>query len=98
MNRILSVRTTLATGVAAFALNAFALLPTFDNLETAWTFVDIGMTTERAIREMGPPTSEDESSTLGINHRTLRWIDIRLTKYEAKFAANRLYSKTLSRN
>jgi hypothetical protein len=84
-----------ATITLATALASAIPLPSFTDLSTKWGLLKLGMSPEIVTALLdATPTAKYELVALGVNHKTLNWIDIKFTRYEAKFIADRLYFKS----
>lgn len=90
----------LAGGLQMVALpHAEAIpLPVFENLESKWSTLTVGMTMEEVIQRIGSaPRQHEQSELVGVRVDDMSWIDIQLNQYRARFLAGRLYAKNVSR-
>ncbi len=88
---------TLPLWLAGGQANA-GLLPVLEDLEPRWNQVAIGMTVEQVLAVMvDAPDGREQSEWLSLRVDDLVWRDLR-THYRARFLANKVYAKTLTRH
>ena len=88
-------RAAIFLACAGTSVSGWAALPsTLRALGDSYRALSMGTSTALAIELMGNPKTRIDSMVLGVSYAEMSWIDITLTRYQARFVADKLMHKS----